>query len=184
MYIHVTVCTSRFGISYTRSPWTTLRVNVRGSLYTSQISHLLLYPSLRLLVPGFSSHFCHYFPYTLLLRSALVTNIFGKRLQDFVCFRNPYIMYNYMYMSDANGLLVVRYTRGAQATSRTYMHITRAYWQSTRQYLYVCMYVYMYVNCMMHTDPTTLLAGLVADKMIKNQELSQACFLYVHSVLE
>ena len=29
----------------------------RGSLHTSQISHLLLYPSLWLLVPGLSSHF-------------------------------------------------------------------------------------------------------------------------------
>ena len=30
-----------------------------GALCTSQISHLLLYPSLWLLVPGLSSHFCH-----------------------------------------------------------------------------------------------------------------------------
>ena len=53
---------------------------VRGSLHTSQISHLVLYPSLWLLVPGLSSHFCHYFLYNLLLRSTPVSNIFGKRL--------------------------------------------------------------------------------------------------------
>ena len=35
---------------------------IRGSLHTSQISHLLLYPSLWLLVPGLSSQFLPYFP--------------------------------------------------------------------------------------------------------------------------
>ena len=49
-----------------------------------------LAPSLWLLVLGLSSHFCHYFLYNLLLRSALVSNIFGKWLQDFVSFRNPW----------------------------------------------------------------------------------------------
>ena len=34
----------------------------RGSPHTSQISHLLLYPSLRLLVSGLSSQFLPYFP--------------------------------------------------------------------------------------------------------------------------
>ena len=34
----------------------------KGSLHTSQISHLLLYPSLWLLVPGFSSQFLPVFP--------------------------------------------------------------------------------------------------------------------------
>ena len=58
----------------------------KGSLHTSQISHLLLYPSLWLLVPGLSSH---YFLYNLLLTSAVVGNIFEKWLQDFVSFRNP-----------------------------------------------------------------------------------------------
>ena len=42
---------------------------------TSQISQLLLHPSLWLLVSGLSSHFCHYFPYNLLLRSTLVSII-------------------------------------------------------------------------------------------------------------
>ena len=63
----------------------------RGSLHTSQISHLLLYPSLRLLVPGLSSHFCHCFLYNQLLRSTLVSNIFGKWVQDSVSFGNPWI---------------------------------------------------------------------------------------------
>ena len=35
-------------------------------------------PSLWLLVPGLSSHLCHCFLYNLLLRSALVSNIFGN----------------------------------------------------------------------------------------------------------
>ena len=45
----------------------------RGSLHTSQVSNLLLYPSLWLLVPEQSSHFSHCFLYNLLLRSALVS---------------------------------------------------------------------------------------------------------------
>ena len=57
----------------------------------SQISHLLLYPSLWLLVPGLSSHFCHPFLYNQFLRSALGSIIFGKWLQNFVCFGNPWI---------------------------------------------------------------------------------------------
>ena len=44
----------------------------------SQISHLLLYPSRWLLVPGLSNHFCHCFPHNRLLRSALVSNVFGE----------------------------------------------------------------------------------------------------------
>ena len=35
---------------------------LRGSLHTSRIGHLLLYPSLQLLVPGLSSQFLPYFP--------------------------------------------------------------------------------------------------------------------------
>ena len=67
-------------------------MHTRGSLHTSQISHLLLHPSLRLLVPGLSSHFCHCFLYNLLLRYvALVGNILEKWLQDFVSFGNPCI---------------------------------------------------------------------------------------------
>ena len=62
----------------------------RGSLCTSQISHLLLYPSLRLVVPGLSGHFHYYFLYNLLLRATLVGNIFEKWLQDFVRFGNPW----------------------------------------------------------------------------------------------
>ena len=62
---------------------------LRGSLYISQINHLLLYLLLWLLVPGSSSHFCHCLLYNLLLRSPLVSNILGKWLQDFVSFRNP-----------------------------------------------------------------------------------------------
>ena len=45
----------------------------RGSPHTSQISHLLLYPSLWLLVPGLSSQFCHTFLYNLLLRTPLAS---------------------------------------------------------------------------------------------------------------
>ena len=45
----------------------------RGSLHTGQISHLLLYPSLWLLVPGYYT--CHYFLYDLLLMSAVVGSI-------------------------------------------------------------------------------------------------------------
>ena len=40
----------------------------RGSLHTSQISHLLLKPSLWLLVPGLSSHFCHSFLYNWVIQ--------------------------------------------------------------------------------------------------------------------
>ena len=39
-----------------------LQYNYRGSLLTSQISHLLLYPSLWLLFPGLSSQFLPLFP--------------------------------------------------------------------------------------------------------------------------
>ena len=63
--------------------------DIRGSLHTSQNSHLLLYPSLWLLALGLSSHFCHCFLYNLLLRSTLVSNFFEKWLQDFVSFGNP-----------------------------------------------------------------------------------------------
>ena len=38
------------------------RKGCRGSLHTSRISHLLLYPSLWLLVPGLSSQFLPLFP--------------------------------------------------------------------------------------------------------------------------
>lgn len=38
----------------------------KGSLHTSQISNLLLYPSLWLPVPGLSSQFRHYLQYSLL----------------------------------------------------------------------------------------------------------------------
>ena len=63
----------------------------RGSLHTS---HLLMYPSLWLLVPGLSSHFCHCFLYNQLLRSTLVSNIFGEKwLQDSVSFGNPCLLY-------------------------------------------------------------------------------------------
>ena len=68
----------------------------RDSLNASQISHLLVYPSLRQLVPGLSSPFCNRFLYNLFLRSAasaLVSNIFGKWLQDFVSFGNPFTGY-------------------------------------------------------------------------------------------
>ena len=42
------------------------------------------------LVPGLNSHFYHCFLYNLFLRSALVSNIFGKWLQDFASFGNPW----------------------------------------------------------------------------------------------
>ena len=45
-----------------------------GSLHTGQISHLLLYPSLWLLVLGLSSHICYCFLYNLLLRSVLASD--------------------------------------------------------------------------------------------------------------
>ena len=66
------------------------RKRERGSLHTSQVSHLLLYLSLWLLFPGLSSHFCYCFLYNLVLRSALVSNIFEKWLQDFECFGNAW----------------------------------------------------------------------------------------------
>ena len=56
--------------------------------HSSQISHLLLYPSLWLPVLGLSSHFHHCLFCNLLLTSALVGNIFEKWLQDFVSFGN------------------------------------------------------------------------------------------------
>ena len=61
----------------------------KGSLHTSQISHLLLYLHFAnwLLVPESSSHFCRCFLYNLLLRSALVSTIVGKWPKDF---RDPY----------------------------------------------------------------------------------------------
>ena len=42
----------------------------RGSPHTSQNSHLLLHPSLWLLVPGLSSHFLHYILCTLYIQPA------------------------------------------------------------------------------------------------------------------
>jgi hypothetical protein len=67
----------------------TYYVTLRGSPHTSQISHLLLYPSLWLLVPGLSSQFCHYFLYNLLLRAALVSNIWGEMATRFCKLREP-----------------------------------------------------------------------------------------------
>ena len=67
----------------------------RGSLHTSQISHLLQYPSLWLLALGLCSHFFfqlfHIQPTFEV--SALVGNILEKWLHDFVCFGNP-CLYN------------------------------------------------------------------------------------------
>ena len=68
-----------------------IHVHTRGSLHTSQTSHLLLYPSLWLLVPGLSSHFCCYFLYNLLLKSVQVSKIIRKWPQDFVSLGNPCI---------------------------------------------------------------------------------------------
>ena len=53
-------------------------------MHTSQISHLLLHPSLWLLVPAmdWATLFCHCFLCNLLLRGALISNIFGKWLKD------------------------------------------------------------------------------------------------------
>ena len=62
---------------------------IMGSLHSSQINHLLLYPSLWLLVPGLSSHFHYCFLYNHFLRSTLVNNIFEKWLQDFEHLENP-----------------------------------------------------------------------------------------------
>ena len=59
---------------------------MQGFSSTSQISHLLLCPSLWLLVPGLCSHF-HYC--NIHLRSGLVSIIFEMRIQYFVCFVNP-----------------------------------------------------------------------------------------------
>ena len=42
--------------------WGCIYMKLRGSLHTSQISHLPLYPSLWLLVPGLSSQFLPLFP--------------------------------------------------------------------------------------------------------------------------
>ena len=57
------------------------------------ICYNILHPSLWLLVPGLSSQFCHTFLYNVLLRSLLVSNIFGKSPQDFVSFGNPCVMF-------------------------------------------------------------------------------------------
>ena len=63
----------------------------RGSPHTSQISHLILYPSLWLLVPGLSSQFFAIISYTTgFLMSAMVGNIFEKWLLDVVTFGNPW----------------------------------------------------------------------------------------------
>ena len=64
-------------------------VPLRGSPHTSQISHLLPYPSLWLLVPGLNSQLLPLFPIQLAFISAVVGNIFQKWLQDFVTFGNP-----------------------------------------------------------------------------------------------
>ena len=66
--------------------------DVQGVPYTLakfQISNLLLYPSLWLLVPGLSIHFFHCFLYNLLLRSALVSNIFGDMATRFCMLQEP-----------------------------------------------------------------------------------------------
>ena len=65
-------------------------VGNRGIIHTGSLhsSHLLLYPSLWLLVPGLSGHFCHFFFKTLAFElSSIVTR---KWLPDFVCFRKPW----------------------------------------------------------------------------------------------
>ena len=62
--------------------------------HTSQISHLLLDLSLWLLVPGLSSQFLPYLPVQPTLKvttCALVSNILGKWLHDFISFGNPWI---------------------------------------------------------------------------------------------
>ena len=64
-------------------PGLTLMPHRRDSLHTSQISHLLLYPSLWLLVPGLSGQFLPLFLYNMLLMSAVIAKIFEKWLQDF-----------------------------------------------------------------------------------------------------
>ena len=64
--------------------WTLLH-RLRGSQYTSQISHLLLYPSLSSLAtsPWIEQ------PFSPLLLTFEVGNNIGKWLQDFVSFVNP-----------------------------------------------------------------------------------------------
>ena len=73
-------------------------IGVPESLYTTCIVAKLaiyymhvLYPSLWLPVPGLSSQFFAIISYAtyLLLRSAMISNIFGKWVQDFVSFGNP-----------------------------------------------------------------------------------------------
>ena len=57
----------------------------QGSLHTSQISHLLLYPSLWLLVSGLSSQFCHYFLYNLLIRFCKLWEPLAHLPQECAC---------------------------------------------------------------------------------------------------
>ena len=55
---------------------------------------LLLYPSLWLLVPGLSSHFCHCFLHTP--ASAMNTGqqyLWEMAIQEFISFGNPWYMY-------------------------------------------------------------------------------------------
>ena len=79
-------------------------------------------PSLWLLVPELSSLFCHCFLYNLLLRSALVSNIFGKWLQDFVSFRNPCeTLANCQVNCITCGCVLTPYTHAIELTRATEM---------------------------------------------------------------
>ena len=57
---------------------------------TCTISRVSLHTSQTLLAIWLGSHICHCFLYNLLLKSALVSDILGKWLQDFLSFRNPW----------------------------------------------------------------------------------------------
>ena len=79
----------------------------RGSPHTSQISHLLLYPSLWLLVPGLSSHSsCNCFFNNLLVISAVVGNdiIVEKRLKDFCKHQEPLVTNKFWTKFCLNGI--------------------------------------------------------------------------------
>ena len=68
---------------------TSIHFYLRDSLHTSQVSHLLHYPSLWLLASGLSGWFLSHFLYNLVLRSTLVSNISGEWLQDLWASETP-----------------------------------------------------------------------------------------------
>ena len=65
---------------------------IMGSLHSSQISHLLLYPSLWLLVPGLSSHFHYCFLYNHFFKVNAGQQYLWKMATRFWTLRKPLII--------------------------------------------------------------------------------------------